>query len=216
MAESSKRYRNFASIVFPDSRNTPDDWIECLKRERVPMFISPQHTDGYCPEAPEQGNKPHYHVMVMFEGKKTEEQAREFFSVAGGVGLEVIGSKVGYARYLCHLDEDDKQHYDPSDVLQYGGVDYSSIIECSSDFALSITEMEAFCEQYNVHSFYLLCRYASIHRPDWSRILRNSATLYMREFIKSRSWSHEKGYISIIDENGVDLITGVVINDVSE
>lgn len=214
MADSRKR--NFASIIFPDSKNTPEDWIEKLKCQRVPMFISPKHTDGYCPESPEQGNKPHFHVMVMFEGNKTEAQAREFFSIVGGVGLEVVGSKVGYARYLCHLDEDDKQHYDPSDVIQYGGVDYNSTIECTSDHILAITEMEEFVEYYEVDSYYLLCRYATRHRPDWSRVLRNSGSYYMKEFLKSKAWSHQNGRKYIIDKNGFDLITGDFIKDPEE
>ena len=202
----AERYRNFASVLYPES--APSDWLELLKQERVPFFVSPLHTDNYNPENPEMGNKPHHHVMVMFEGNKTESQARDFFKKSSCVGLEIVKSKVGYARYLCHLDEDNKVHYDIDDVISYGGVDYKAVVECSSDTVLAITEMEFFCEEHNVDSYYLLCRYATMHRPDWSRMLRNSCSYYMKEWLKSKAWSLQNGRRYILDSTGTDLITG--------
>ena len=56
--------------------------------------------------------KPHYHVMIMYDSVKTIEQAREVLSAIGGVGVEIVNSVRGYARYLCHLDNPEKYQYD--------------------------------------------------------------------------------------------------------
>lgn len=50
--------------------------------------------------------------MILFEGVKTSEQAKEVFSAIGGVGIEPLKSTRAYARYLCHLDNPDKAQYD--------------------------------------------------------------------------------------------------------
>ena len=47
--------------------------------------------------------------MIMYDGKKSIEQAKENFDKIGGVGCEIVNSTRGYARYLCHLDNPDKE-----------------------------------------------------------------------------------------------------------
>lgn len=37
------RTRNFATVVYPDSVNTPDDWMDILSEQKVPVMISPLH-----------------------------------------------------------------------------------------------------------------------------------------------------------------------------
>lgn len=95
-----KRTRNYATVVYPES--APADWIRLLQEQCVPALISPLHdkdlnTDG-------TPKKEHHHVMILFDGVKTSEQAQEVFSVIGGVGIETIKCARAYARYLCHLD----------------------------------------------------------------------------------------------------------------
>ncbi len=204
MSKVDNRSRLFAFLIYPDSDNTPEDWKEILKNQHVPCFISPLHIDGYDPEG--LGNKPHYHIMVIFEGNKSVEQVKEIRDPLGGVGLEVIKSKISYARYLCHLDEDDKIHYDPNDVIQFGGTDYLSLIMSDNDLDATFCEIEEFIEKFNVMSFYCLTRYCSKYRKDWAKVLRHSGAVYFREVLKSRDWSIQKGYTHIIDPDTGELI----------
>ena len=37
------RTRNFATVVYPES--APENWIDLLKRQCVPAFISPLHNE---------------------------------------------------------------------------------------------------------------------------------------------------------------------------
>lgn len=195
------RTRNFATVVYPES--APGDWQDILARHCIPAFISPLHDKDINPNG--EPKKPHFHVMLMFDGKKSIEQVSEVFSSIGGVGCEVVKSVRGYARYLCHLDNPEKAQYDTSDVRSIAA-DYIGVIGLAVDKYVAIGEMQDFCEKYNVFSFYALAKYARTNRPDWHRILCDCAAVYMREYLQSRTWSIEQGH-----DNIVDPVTGEIL-----
>ena len=196
------RTRNFATVVYPES--APEDWKEILFTHCVPAFISPLHDKDINPTG--EPKKPHYHVMLMFEGKKSVAQVEEIFSSINGVGCEVVKSVRGYARYLCHLDNPEKYQYDASEVTCLAS-DYLGTIGLAIDKYHAIGEMQDFCDRYNVVSFYALATYARAHRSDWHRILCDCGSVFMREYLQSRKWSVEQDYGKIIDPE-----TGEIIN----
>ena len=202
MAAVDTRTRNYASIVYPES--APSDWKEILSRHFVPAFVSPLHENDVNPTG--EPKKPHYHVILMFDGKKSKEQAKEIFDTLGGVGCEVVKSIRGYARYLCHLDNPEKAQYEPSQVISLCGADYMSTIGLAIDKYIALSEMQDFCDKYNVVSFYALSKYARAHRSDWHRILCDSGSVFMREYLQSRQWSVEKGYDMIVDPETGDAL----------
>lgn len=201
--KSAKRTRNYATVVYPES--APENWKEILALQMIPAFISPLHDKDVNPTG--EPKKPHYHVLLMFDSVKTKEQAKEIFAMINGVGCEVVNSIRGYARYLCHLDNPEKAQYSAEDVKALCGADYISVIGLAIDRLKALDEMMDFCDEYDIVSFYKLAKYARVHRSDWSRVLKESGTLYMKEFIKSRKWSIENDEIHIIDpETGEYLI----------
>ena len=183
----SRRFRNFATVVYPDSDNTPEDWLSVLQDWKTPVLVSPFHDKDV--NVTGEPKKPHYHVLIMFEGMKSQDQVRELFDQIGGVGLETVNSLRGYARYLCHLDNPDKHQYFPADVLQFGGCDYIDMIGLPSDRYEVIGEMIDFCEAERIVSYATLLVYARHNRPEWFRILCDSGTLVMKEYLKSFGWS---------------------------
>lgn len=189
------RTRNFATVVYPES--APENWQEILVQQFVPAFISPLHDKDVNPTG--EPKKPHWHVMLMFEGKKSMEQVREIFDLIGGVGCEKVNSVRGYARYLCHLDNPEKVQYRQEDVRSLGGADYAATIGLATDKYKALAEMQDFCEVYNVNSFYLLAKYAKEHRQDWHRILSDCGSVFMREYLQSRKWSQDQGLDHIVD-----------------
>ena len=195
------RCRTFATVVYPES--APDGWQDILARHCVPSFISPLHDKDINPTG--EPKKPHYHVMVMFEGKKSEDQVKEIFLSIGGVGVERVKSTRGYARYLCHLDNPEKAQYEPSEVRCIAS-DYIGTIGLAIDKYTAISEMQDFCEQYNVMSFYALAKYAKSHRPDWHRILCDCGSVFMREYLQSRKWSKDQGFGDIVDPATGDIL----------
>lgn len=183
-SRGSGRTRNYATVVYPES--APTDWFRIAGELKIPMFISPLHDKDLNPTG--EPKKPHYHVMIMFEGVKTKEQAAEVFDQIGGVGCEIVQSVRGYARYLCHLDNPDKAQYNVDDVRCFGGADYTDIIGLAIDKYKAIGEMLDFLDLHVDMTYYELLMYAREERFDWFRVLCDSGTYVIKEAIKSRKY----------------------------
>ncbi len=181
----ASRTRNYATVVYPES--APEGWQDILSECFVPAFISPLHDQDNNPTG--EIKKEHHHVIIMFDSVKTSDQARAVFDKIGGVGCEVVQSLRGYARYLCHLDNPEKAQYNTDDVRSLCGADYLGIIGLPIDKYKVIGEMIDYCSDNHVYSYAELLRYARSERFDWFRILCDSGTLVMREFLKSQYWT---------------------------
>lgn len=178
------RGRIWATIVYTDS--VSDDWMKKLEDLLVPAYVSPLHDKDDC--------KPHYHVMVLFDGQKGRKQVVELFKSFGGVGCEYVQSKSAYLAYLCHLKSEGKYKYSIEDVKALNGVtSYQKAIEdISVDKYELVSEMIDWCKQQNVVSFAVFVDYARVERKDWLKVLvdRNSHLIW--QYIKSRAWSNSK------------------------
>lgn len=193
---ATRRTRNFATVVYPES--APDNWRSILSEQFIPGYISPLHENDINPTG--EPKKPHYHVIICFDSVKTIEQAKDVFKLIGGVGCEVVKSIRGYARYLCHLDNPEKAQYDPSQVINLCGADYMSVIGLAVDKYAALAEMQDFCEQWDCSSFWMLTRYAKVHRMDWFRILADCGSVHMREYLQSRKWSIDNGLDVLVNK----------------
>lgn len=182
---STYRTRNYATVVYPES--APENWIEILSEQFIPSFISPLHDKDI--NATGEPKKAHYHVMLLFEGVKTYEQAQAIFDKIGGVGCEPINSIRGYARYLCHLDNPEKAQYEQNDVKALCGADYPGTIGLVTDKYKAIGEMIDYCKENNIVSYSELLEYCRMERFDWFRVLCDNGTVVMKEYLKSRSWT---------------------------
>lgn len=187
---ASLRFRNFATVVYPDS--APEDWIDILSELHIPAFISPIHDMDVNPDG--EKKKPHYHVMIMFEGKKSKEQAKEIFDCLSAVGCETVHTIRGYARYLCHLDNPEKYQYKIDDVRALSGADYMGIIGLAIDKYKALGEMEDFCRDNNIFSFAHLADYCKEYRFDWFRVLCDCGAFYMRTYLRAIEREFERNY----------------------
>ena len=178
---NNKRTRNFATVVYPDS--APDNWQEILINQFVQSFISPLHDKDLDPD----GNlkKPHWHVLIMFDSVKTVEQAKEFFSLIGGVGMEIVQSARGYARYLCHMDNPEKFQYNPEQVRSLCGADYLSLIGLAIDKYKAITDIVTFCRYNGITEYCDLFDYCVSERSDWLRVLCDNGTYVVERYLRS-------------------------------
>lgn len=182
------RTRNYACVVYPES--APEDWQEKLASHFVSSFISPLHDKDIDPL--NQPKKAHYHVLIMFDGVKTVEQAKDIFEDIGGVGCESVKSIRGYARYLCHLDNPEKAQYSPEDVRCLCGADYNGTIGLSIDKYKAIKEMIDYCKYNRIISYSDLLDYCKEERFDWFRVLCDNGTVVMKEYLKSKSWTDKR------------------------
>lgn len=182
--EKDERVRLWATVVYPES--APDNWLTILRDLMIPCYVSPLHDKDF--NADKTPKKAHYHVMLVFEGKKSRAQIEEIVKRFGGVGQENVKSKRGYARYLCHLDNPEKAQYSPDDVLSYGGLDYESDIGTVINKYKVISEMIDFVSANNIFYYSDLCDYARINEPQWFRVLCDNGSYMLKEYIKSNKY----------------------------
>lgn len=199
------RNRNFATVVYPDS--APDNWLELLEKLHVECLVSPLHDKDI--NASGEPKKPHYHVLLLFDGKKSIEQFEKIRDSFGGVGREVVLSIRGYARYLCHLDNPEKAQYSQEHVKSLNGADYSELIKLVIDKYKSIREMRNYIVENNIVSYSDLFDYCAENRFDWFRVLCDNGTVVIKEYLKSREWTLKERERNC----KIDFDTGEVIKD---
>lgn len=182
----SKRYRNWACILYPES--VASDWQTKLDDYHVPYLLSPLHDHDV--NANGEKKKAHYHLLLLYDGVKTEDQVKEVFTSLGGVGCEVVNSIRQYARYLCHLDNPDKWRYQESDVRS-SGVDYMEIISLVSDKYAAIRDILQFCNDNQIYLYCDLLDYALVNEEGWFRVLCDSGTYVVKEYLKSLEYKYK-------------------------
>ena len=163
----------------------PDNWIEILNDTHVACLISPLHALDVNPDGTIK--KPHYHVMLMFEGVKTQAQANEIFDRIAGVGKEEVQSARGYARYLLHLDNPEKHQYKEK-PLCLGGVDYDAIIHLPGDDTANVKDMMRYIRVNQIRSFAQFCDICAMNNEEWFNALVHRTAYIIKEYIKSVEW----------------------------
>lgn len=188
--KKTDRTKYYASLLYPESAT--EGWEEILIQTHIPAFLSPLHdSDKNSDGSPK---KPHYHLLLMFDGLKSMAQARAIFEQLGGVGCEAVDSLRGMARYLCHLDNPEKAQYEPAAVRSFGDVDYFKIIASASSKYTAAKEIIFWCAENQVTSYRQLMLYCTTEREDWFRALIDSTSLSMNvmQFMKSMAWEASK------------------------
>lgn len=191
--KAGERGRNWATVIYPDS--VAEDWQEQLQKLYAPVFVSPLQDADKADNA-EGIAKPHRHILFMFCGNKSEAQVREIVNRLNGVGVERIESKIGYARYLCHMDNPEKAQYNKADVLSFGGADYeAAIIKPDGDYAEETKEIIYFVTIQQIYSLAELIQICLVQgRDDWFKLLMKSNVCNIVEkYIKSMTWDDTKG-----------------------
>lgn len=184
VSRKDARTRNYATVVYKDS--APENWQEIISELKIPVFISPYHDKDVNPTG--EPKKPHWHVLFLFDGKKSVSQVEEIINKFGGVGVEIVESSRGYARYLCHLDNPEKVQYKVNDVKSFGGADYVSVIGRMVDKNQACKEMIEFIEENDIVCFADLVKECMFSKSEWFDALVNSCSYFIKEYIKSRTW----------------------------
>lgn len=209
------RDRVFATIVYPES--APADWRDIVDSWHVAAFISPLHDRDV--NADGTPKKPHYHVMLFFDGKKNyETQIKPLFDAIGGVGREDIVSARGYTRYLCHLDNPEKAQYSPDDVIAFGGANYAYDIQSPSDERAQIGLMEDFIRQNKIELLADFVNYCKHNNQVWHVILTDKKTYFFDKYIKSISYARHNPEVQYVfdpetGERRIDVETGEVMDE---
>lgn len=192
-------------IVYPDS--APEDWKDIFDELHLPVVISPIHDRDKNPDGTTK--KPHYHVPIHFESKKSLEQVSELSEKLNSPIPMKQDSWRGICRYCCHLDNPEKAQYDPSDVVCLGGADYLAIVGAASDKYEVIREVMAWItepENIKIHrwAFANVLAYAEKNNEKWFRGLCDNCGWTIQAFLKSSKWATEEEVRKAGEKKNVD------------
>jgi len=180
------RTRNWTIVVYLES--APENWIEILQSEQVPFAVSPLHDKDVNVDG--EIKKPHWHVMLMYSGKKSFTQIKEIADKLNAPKPEKVNNAKGMARYFVHLDNPEKYQYSKDDIRVYGGADIkqhlTSVSEQKNERYNGIAEMCDFVDGQKIIEFADLMAYARVHRFDWFELLCDNSAYVMGAYIKSR------------------------------
>ncbi len=179
-----RRYRSWAFILYPES--AIDEWVTILDDLHIPIAISPIHDLDFDPDKCEM-KKAHYHIIIAFDGKKSYEQVKEITDSVKGTIPVPINCLYSYYRYLCHIDSDDKTHYDVNNIILLGGFDPKNYI--SEQVGVFVKEMVDYINKQGIteySDFVELCLYE--HPNDWFKILSDYKSVFFLNYINAKKY----------------------------
>lgn len=196
-----ERTRNWTFVVYPES--APKNWRELIDEQHIQWVESPLHDN----DMNEDGStkKPHWHILLMFEGNKSFEQIKELTDKLNCPIPQKVASAKGLVRYMAHMDNPDKVQYDKSLIIGHGGADVAELLKPTSSTRYQlIGEMMDFVKEKNIVEMKDLLYYARVERfDDWFPLLCDNSAYIMNALIKSNRHSTENPpRVVKVDENG--------------
>lgn len=182
---SKKTINAFEFEIYKDS--APEDWLTRLESMKVPAYVSPYHEF----DTKEDGTpkKPHYHVMIVFSGGKSEAFCQGIIDEVGGANGygEVSRSIEGSVRYLCHIGYPDKYQYNVDDIISIGGAPVKKYFDDADiENITTVTQVINYIKGQKHILFCDFLDYCIKDKPSWLRALRTTwFQSLVKEYIKS-------------------------------
>lgn len=191
---SKRTINTFSFLVYPESARP--DWLQVLEDLHIPCAVSPLHDS----DVDENGEfkKPHYHVLVHFQGGKSEQFCQGIIDdVNGENGCstgEVARSLDASVRYLAHVGFNSKHQYDPSGILSFGGFSVGRFFESSDDIdASTLKSVLSFIRENRMFFFSDLIDYMCENNNSWLLAMRNTwFASIVKEYQKSICYKYER------------------------
>lgn len=143
------RYRNWAMIVYPES--AIEDWVQSLSDQKLSFCVSPLHDKDIDEGKPK---KPHYHVILSFQSKKSYGQVSEIAeSINALKRVEVVKNMRGHVRYLLHLDNPEKAQYSRDDLQSFGGFDANTYLFTKTDKRQTLKDTFRLIKERNIDEY---------------------------------------------------------------
>lgn len=121
--ESNKgKERYWTFIMYEDSR--PENWKELLEEEMIEIAISPRH-DRDMKETTGELKKPHYHVLLCFNGPTTYNRAESIAKKVGASIVKRVLSVKGMYDYFTHKWNKEKAQYEKEEIITINGFNIS-------------------------------------------------------------------------------------------
>ena len=182
MADVFKK-REWAFVVYPDS--LPDDWLDILKLSGLQIAISPYHDKDFNPDG--SPKKPHYHVIIVYNGPTTYKNVSRFTSKLNGtIPIELEAVK-GMYRYFTHLDNPEKYQYNDSDIIHLNGFDLSSLVPLTSSEIEHIKDhVISFIEDNDIYEYYDLIKILKAFDLSHELHIAKNHTIFFNTYLTSK------------------------------
>lgn len=182
---ADNRTRNWTFVLYPES--CANNWREILDDLHIEWIESPLHDADL--NADGEKKKPHWHILLMFDGKKSYEQIKEItVDKCLGTVPQKVQSARGLVRYMAHLDNPEKVQYDITKIIGHGGADVGQLLKpTSSARYVLIKEMSDYIRDNGIIYFDELYFYAmEYHFDDWFPLLCDNSAFIIKSVISSR------------------------------
>ena len=170
------RYRHWTIVVYPDS--APADWRDRLNG--LQWVESPLHDKDVNPDRTLK--KPHWHILIFFEGKKSYEQIKKIADLINGASPQYVQNLTGMLRYFAHLDNPEKAQYKKNDIIGHG-VDVSKYLESEDDIDKLEQDIEIYCEENHIAEYAQLIK-ISRQFDGWHKCV-STHTIHFKAFVTS-------------------------------
>jgi Plasmid replication protein. len=182
-----ERTRNWTFVLYPES--APLDWRDQLDDLHVPWIESPLH--DLDTDANGEIKKEHWHILLLFAGKKSYTQAKEITDMLQAPIPQKCANAKGLVRYMAHLDNPDKHQYSTGDIIAHGGADVADYLKpTATDRYAMMDEIVQYIIDNEVTEFMTLVAHARAHRrDDWFPMLCDGGTIFITAIIKSNRFA---------------------------
>lgn len=135
MIKTDIKKRNWTFVLYDDS--CAKDWEDFLVSTGVPFSYAYHDKDK---TDLGEDKKPHYHVLICFDGPVTYQNALTYATRCGAANdvVQPVGSVRGIVRYFCHKDNPDKYQYEEDVIQCRNGFDPKDY------FCLTVTQQKVF------------------------------------------------------------------------
>lgn len=185
MPEKKKdtRARTWSFVVYPES--APKNWRDIVDSNHIAWVESPLHDKDKNPDGTTK--KPHWHIMLLFDGKKSYDQIKEIADSVNSPMPQRVKSPKGLVRYMIHMDNPEKYQYKREDIIAHGGADVDAYFELSASSKDAILwEMIAYIRENKVTSFAkFMGHIQDSDDHDWFEIATRRNTLAIKAMIES-------------------------------
>ncbi|MDN4849175.1 Rep family protein [Ligilactobacillus salivarius] len=179
--QKDNRARVWSFIVYPES--APQNWRDVLDKYHLAWVESPLHDKDKNPDG--SVKKPHWHIVIFFEGKKSFEQIQEITSQVNAPIPQKVANPKGLVRYLIHMDNPEKYQYKREEILCHGGADIEKYFELSMSSRNEVLkEAMEFITDSEIDNYADFIVYCLKHNEnDWFDIAVNHNTLAINKLI---------------------------------
>lgn len=190
MIKSDLKKRNWTFVLYNDSCSK--DWEEYLISTGVPFSYA--YHDKDITEIGED-KKPHYHVIMCFDGPTTYNTMYEIGERVGAANkvVQPVGSVRGMVRYFCHKDNPDKYQYNEDIIQCRNGFDPKDY------FNLTVSQQKAlkrmvinFIRDNDIQQYADLVEILYDSEEDDMGDIASQNTFFFTQYIKSRKESKRR------------------------